>query len=1043
MVAAGKNFVIYKSSAGSGKTFTLVKEFLKIALSDSQEPPQRYKRILAITFTNKAAAEMKERVLKALKELSEGQNKSLSTILCEELNTDAAALKKRSRILLFDILHNYGNFSISTIDSFTHTIIRNFSHDLQLPVNFDIETDESEIISKCIDLLISRIGIDEDITKLVLEFSKSKTEEQKSWQVDAEIKSFAEKILRNSDTERTAVLRSLTIADFVEIRKQLTSRNKTLDKELKETGDAFFELLKQNQLEVKDFFQTNSGICGYFKKLSELRFTEDNLVNSYVKSTINENKWYTSKKGNGSTEATIDGISSRLRALFEKAQELLEKDLGNYIVRRAILKDLYSLSLINEIDKLVQTFKEEENILFISEFNQRIAQIISLEPVPFIYEKIGERYKHFLLDEFQDTSSTQWQNLLPLLDNSLSEGNFNLVVGDGKQSIYRWRGGEAEQFDSLPQLPLMKQSDNKSSWEASLGRNADIRQLEYNYRSLENVIAFNNDFFNWISEKELHEKWKKIYQSVSQKTREGSKGGYVTLDFIPKEEEKNKGLELAYGYIRQNLQSGYRLKDIVIIVRRNSEGNQVADFLTAKNIPVISSDSLLLKNSVSVRFLLDMLIFLSQPENAVSATSILNFLIDQHLLIAKSKSEYFIELNQGNVGFQLLAILREAGIPFRAEDFASLPLLECVIRLIETFHLQEDRNYIHFFLDEILSFTAYNTNSIAAFLEWWDKRSATASLKMPEGSDAVRIITIHKSKGLEFPVVILPFCNWSYDKSDYIWIEPGEEIGVALIKPTNEMSRTQFAEIYDEEKQKMVLDNVNLLYVAFTRAANHLHIVSRTPRAAASNTYSFLRNFASEKHCLPETELHLAIGEPVQNTEHSKEVKGLIYEADLKSWDRVISIKSGYEEKGRKGEQQNREAGVLMHYILSRINTAADIEKAVQQCVLEGLLSEEESREMKRDMENIIHSEAIQPFFREGLQVLNETEILSLHGNVLRPDRIIFEKDSTLIVDFKTGKQSDEHIRQLDSYAAALSEMGYTNCRKFLVYLQDRSVVEC
>jgi ATP-dependent exoDNAse (exonuclease V) beta subunit len=1043
MSAAGKNFVIYKSSAGSGKTFTLVKEFLKIALSDTQNPPQRYKRILAITFTNKAAAEMKERVLRALKELSEGKNENLQEILCAELSIDQTALKKRSLTLLFDILHNYGNFSISTIDSFTHTIIRNFSHDLDLPVNFDIETDESEIISKCIDQLISRIGIDEDITKLVLEFSRSKTDEQKSWQVDEEIKSFAEKILRNSDVEKTSVLRSLSISDFTEIRRQLIVRNKSLEKELKEIGDTFFELLRQNNLQVTDFYYSDKGICGYFKKLSELRFTEDNLVGSYVRASINEDKWYTAKKGNGAAETTIDSIKGTIRGLFEKAQELIEKNISDYIIRRSILKDLYSLSLINEIDKLVQAFKEEENILFISEFNQRIAQIISTEPVPFIYEKIGERYKHFLLDEFQDTSSTQWQNLLPLLDNSLSEGNFNLIVGDGKQSIYRWRGGEAEQFDSLPELPLVRNTENKDFWEASLARNADVRQLEYNYRSLKNVIEFNNAFFSWISEKELHERWKKIYHSVNQKTTDKKQGGYVTLDFIAKDEDPERSLEQMLVYINENLQYGHQLRDIVVVVRKNFEGNLVADFLTSKNIPVISSDSLLLKNSTEIRFLLDMLQFLSQPDNAVSTTSILNFLVDKNILIGKSKSEYFVELNAGFVSTNLRRILREAGIEFNPADFVSLPLLECVIKLIETFGLKESKNYIQFFLDELISFTAFNTNSIAAFLEWWDKRSASASLKMPEGSNAVRIITIHKSKGLEFPVVILPFCNWAYDRSDYIWIEPGEDIGVALVKPTSEMSRTVFADVYDEEKQKQVLDNVNLLYVAFTRAADHLHIISKAPRATALNTYSFLRDFAKEKHGLPETAMHLQIGSPAQGTEHEKEINRFSYDVELKNWSRVISIKSGYEEKGRKADHENREIGVLMHYIFSRINTPVDVEKAIQQCIVEGLINAEEAAEMKTEIREIIHSEAIQPFFEEGLKVLNETEILSQHGNVLRPDRLIFKDDATLIIDFKTGKHSDTYIGQLDSYATALAEMGYTNCKKFLVYLYDRSVIEC
>ncbi|HLC83982.1 MAG TPA: UvrD-helicase domain-containing protein, partial [Bacteroidia bacterium] len=626
-------FVIYKSSAGSGKTFTLVKEYLKIALSDTQNPPQHYKRILAITFTNKAAAEMKERVLKALKDLSEniilpigqtGKNETLRNLLCTETQLTAEELQKRSHTLLFEILHNYGNFAISTIDSFTHTIIRNFSHDLNLPVNFDIETDEREIIGKCTDQLIARIGMDEELTQLVLEFSKSKTDEQKSWQVDTEIRAFAEKIITNSDIEKTGLLRSLSIADFKKIRKELYAKNKSIENELKEIGDAFFVLIKKKNIPDSGFYYGSKGLPGYFKKLSEGRFDEEGLLGSYVQATINEDKWY-GPKTDESIKGAIDAVKHELLTLFTKAQKIIEKELSNYIIHGSILKDLYSLSLINEIDKLIQTFKEEENILFISEFNQRIADIISTEPVPFIYEKIGERYKHFLLDEFQDTSVTQWQNLLPLLDNSLAEGNFNLIVGDGKQSIYRWRGGEAEQFDALPELPLIKDNINREFWEDSLKRNAEIRQLEYNFRSLKNVVEFNNDFFNWISNEQLHESWKKIYSSVSQKAEEKATGGLVSIDFLTKDAEEDSGLQLSLQQIENSLQQGYKYKDIVYVVRFNYEGNKVADFLSEHGIPVISSDSLLLKNCKEISFLVDMFNFLSQPDNAVRASGILNY----------------------------------------------------------------------------------------------------------------------------------------------------------------------------------------------------------------------------------------------------------------------------------------------------------------------------------------------------------------------------------------------------------------------------------
>lgn len=1042
MAIPASTFVIYKSSAGSGKTFTLVKEYLKIALSDTQNPPQHYKRILAITFTNKAAAEMKERVLKALKDLSENKNETLRDLLCIETKLSAEQIQKRSHTLLFEILHNYGNFAISTIDSFTHTIIRNFSHDLNLPVNFEIEMDERDIIGKCTDQLIARIGMDEELTQLVLEFSKSKTDEQKSWQVDTEIRAFAEKIITNSDTEKTGLLRSMSIADFKEIQKELYAKNKNIEKELKEIGDTFSLLLTKNQLKSSDFYQTTSGIFNYFKKLSDGKIDDEGLFGAHVMKTISEDKWYTDKKGNESAQSSIDSLKLKFHELFERSKKIIDENLSNYLINGSILKDLYSLSLINEIDKLIQTFKEEENILFISEFNQRIAEIISTEPVPFIYEKIGERYKNFLLDEFQDTSITQWQNLLPLLDNSLAEGNFNLIVGDGKQSIYRWRGGEAEQFDALPELPLIKDSINREFWEESLKRNAEVRQLEYNFRSLKNVVEFNNDFFNWISKEQLHENWKKIYSSVSQKTQEKASGGLVSIDFLNKDAEENDGLQLSLQQIENSLQQGYKYKDIVYVVRFNYEGNKVADFLSEHGIPVISSDSLLLKNCKEISFLVDMFNFLSQPDNAVRASSILNYLCDEQIINQRTKNEYLLELNTGNLSRSFESILNKEGIAFKALDFVTLPLLECAIQLINLLQLKNNKNYLQFFLDEIIAFTAYNTNSISAFLEWWDKKQKNASLKIPEGSDAVRIMTIHKSKGLEFPVVIMPFCNWNYDKGEYIWIEPDASLPVALIKTSKQMERTQFAGQYDAEKQKQLLDNVNLLYVAFTRAANHLHIISQEPKKGGASVYAFLRVFASEKCNLAASEQHISIGEATKNTHEEKKSNTYPYQFELNNWNRVISIKSNAELAGRKQDNENKELGILMHYILSKVKVQNDIPIAIKQCVMEGLLTEEDAKQMQTEIVNIVSSDKISVFFEHNANSANEIEILSKEGKVLRPDRLIFENDQVKIVDFKTGKHSDKYIEQLDTYERALNDMGY-KCKKYLIYLAEKSVIEC
>jgi ATP-dependent exoDNAse (exonuclease V) beta subunit len=1036
------NFVIYKSSAGSGKTFTLVKEYLKLALSDTSNPPKIYKSILAITFTNKAAAEMKDRILNALRDLSAevlpAKSKTLASVLCDEVKIDETELRKRSTNLLYDILHNYGNFGISTIDSFTHSIIRNFSHDIDLPVNFNIEMNEDEVITKCIDQLISKIGEDEALTKLVLNFSREQTEDQKSWQVDENIKSFVSRALRNSSSDKLDLLKSFTIEDFKNIRKELIAKNKSIENDLTLIADKFYTFLSNNGISEKEFSYGASGFPGFFRKIKNKEYTQENLHGVRVMEAVKEDKWCAAK----SQVAAITSNSEMFRDLYYQASAYLEKHLGDYIINQNILRNLYSLSLINEIDKLISAFKEEENILFISEFNKRIADVISTEPVPFIYEKIGERYKHFLIDEFQDTSAMQWQNLLPLIDNSLAEGHFNLLVGDGKQSIYRWRGGEAGQFESLPKLPSIKNEEMREMWEDTLERNAEIKNLENNFRSLKNVVEFNNQFFTWLSDTQLSGKWKDIYAGVEQKPQEKNQGGYITIDVISKDDEAELAYTHMLKYVNQSIASGFNYSEIVVLVRGNTEGNNAADFLTQQGIPVISSDSLLLKNCSEVVFITDVLAFLNDPHNAIRASSILCYLSDAQLISGKTKDEFLILLNKGSIKYNLINLLKEEGIKLDVDKFVTLPLLECCIEIISIFSLTKNKNYLQFFLDEIIAYTAYNSNSINAFLEAWIKTGEKASLKIPEGSEAVRIMTIHKSKGLEFPVVIIPFCNWKIDKSDYLWLDAEDELPMVILNMNKDLAHTKYSKDMEREQQNQLLDNINVLYVAFTRAADHLHIVTKEPKRGGVDAYNFVRLYMNEKLGLAAADKFSAIGTPKHNTHKKADIDVFPYHLKVNNWNRVISIKENSEFLLKEQLSESKELGVLIHYILSKINTVNDIDAAVASCEQEGLFAANEASEIANELKELLTIPTIAPFFAEGLEAMNEQELMTASGKVLRPDRLILKDKHSVIVDFKTGKQSDAYDEQLNDYAIALQQLGCDTVDKYLVYVKDREVVK-
>lgn len=443
------SFSVYKSSAGSGKTYTLVREYLKIILLS----PKDFRRVLAITFTNKAANEMKHRILSSLTDIADFENKPervavkfMLPELIKETNLNKNDIALNAKKCLQLILHNYSDFGVSTIDSFVHKIIKTFAHDMHLPLNFEVEMDTDEMITKVVDILISNVGTDKALTDVLVNFTRLKTEGDKSWHIERDLAGISKELLTDEGQVHIDRLKELSLSDFAEIRKKLESSVHVFESKISDLGKKAFDLILGKSLDATAFYQGTRGIFNYFKNLAIRKF--DKLEpNNYVKKTMEEDKW-TSGKASASDFAAIDSIKAELIAKFREIEVLLEKEYPDYLVRNEVLKNLYPLALLNEIEKVLEEYKEDNEIVHISEFNKRIAEIVLKEPVPFIYERMGERYKHFMLDEFQDTSVLQWLNILPLLENSLAEDNFNMLVGDGKQAIYRWRGGEVEQFSS-------------------------------------------------------------------------------------------------------------------------------------------------------------------------------------------------------------------------------------------------------------------------------------------------------------------------------------------------------------------------------------------------------------------------------------------------------------------------------------------------------------------------------------------------------------------------------------------------------------------
>jgi len=466
------SFQVYNASAGSGKTFTLVKEYIKVLLNS--DDIFSFQKILAITFTNKAAGEMKERVLSSLEDFADGKENDLFNVLIKEIRIDKNLIQERSKKILDAILKNYAAFSITTIDSFTHKIIKNFAYDLGLSLNFEVEMDGVSLLNEAVDVLISKIGTDKKLTSLLIDYSLDKTDDDKSWDISRDLSEFAKMLLNEDDVAHFRILADKQLDDFTNLKTKLYNQQKELKESIKKVGEECIQLIDSNDLEHKDFMR--GTIPKFFDDLSTKSVNIDFIKRSETIKKAIENNQYYSKSTLDSVASSIDQIVPEIIRLFKESELIYQQ----FSMNKLALKSIIPLAVLNNINSELETIKEDNNIRLNAEFNQLISDNIKNQPAPFIYERIGQRFQHYFIDEMQDTSVLQWQNLVPLIDNTLAQENSNLLlVGDGKQAIYRWRGGKAEQFIELG-------SDRENPFHVP----KEIKNLDTNYRSYSEIIKF-------------------------------------------------------------------------------------------------------------------------------------------------------------------------------------------------------------------------------------------------------------------------------------------------------------------------------------------------------------------------------------------------------------------------------------------------------------------------------------------------------------------------------------------------------------------------
>lgn len=1036
-----KGFTIYNASAGSGKTFTIVKNYLKILFETNH--PLAFKSVLALTFTNKAVGEMKDRIIEMLKAFSspniiENPN-SMFIILSKELSIEPEALHKKAKSILDLIVHNYASFDISTIDKFNHKLIRTFAYDLNLPINFEVELDSIEILNKAVDKLIDKAGTEKELTKILVDFAIEKADEDKSWDISYDFNAIAKLWIDENQIPFLNTIKNKSLIDFKNLKSHIVNQIKSIETDITLTAQNTLELIVNHGLQFQDF--SSGYLPAYFEK----------LVNGNL-NVVYGLKWQTDllegaalypKRVSSDVANLIDSIQPELVVNFNVSKE----QIIQYKFLKNVYKNLTPLSVLNEIYKSLQELKEEENILLISEFNSIISEEINKQPVPFIYERIGEKFKHYFIDEFQDTSVLQWDNLVPLIENTLSsetlkgERGSTMLVGDPKQAIYRWRGGKPEQFIDL--------CNTKNPFFID----KTVENLPVNYRSSKEIVLFNNAFFKHISKYSLsNTEHQSIFENCYQ---DGflEQDGFVEISFLEKSDHDKDLLycEKVLNTINKVKENGYSLSDICIITRKTKEGIVIAQYLSEQNISIVSSETLMLQNSPEVSFIISLMSLVNQPKNNQIKIDILSYL-GEYLLNIEDKHAFYnkhVHLDT----LSLFKALQDYGFYFSFDVFGDSPLYEAVESIIRTFRLNKTSNaYIQFFLDEVLEYSLKNNSDFSGFLDYWQRKRDRLSIVSPKSEGAVQIMTIHKSKGLEFPIVIFPYANQDiyFDMNPKVWYPVDKDqfcgfpyLYINLNKDLEDYSSLG-KEIYNDYRSKLELDSINLLYVVLTRAIEQLYIISELDldKGGNGNLKHYSGLFVEYLKSIQRWELsqlEYNFGEMKKASIKANESETILQEQFISTsredHNLHILTKGGY--LWDTSQEKAIEKGNLIHLLMSQIKTENDIDYIFDHFKDSGEININQMSELKPIITTIVKHNQLKPYFNSNLTIFIEKDIITAQGEIVRPDRIIIDKNKAVILDYKTGAEDQKHKEQLNKYQKALEDMSFEVVKKILVYINN------
>lgn len=1001
---------------------------------------------------------MKDRIMHYLDRFAKGNPDSLAEELREELNLDQSTFQERAREVQSAVLHHYHQFSISTIDAFFQKIIRSFTREAGILGDYRLEVEQDQVMEEVIGTLIDELGSHKELTDWVVELALQNLENDRSWDMRQSLIGFSSEIFREEfknveeGIEKIAHRKNYFAETLEVLKKQKHNFVGKIKSDAQKVVDRFHAL----HLSADDFKYGGGGVYSFFVKISNLNSVRE--FDEKAKGSRPDKEYQIAKNWPDKDHPRANEIIRLAETEWIPAlNEILEFRRAHYTVALSAemaLNNFYAFGLLTDISRKLGEYKKENNMMLLADASQFLNGIIRDSDTPFIYEKAGSFYRNFLIDEFQDTSGLQWKNFQPLLSNSLDSGYPCMIVGDVKQAIYRWRGGNQDLLQKEVEAEM--RSDR-----------TEIKLLNSNYRSAKQVVSFNNELFKAIAVSTSLEysipldEYGDVEQAITKK-----ENGFVRVSFIDDEEGwKQEAMRQATLSIEKLQQLGAKPEEIAILTRTNREGEEMVSYLLEhKNsekavqgccYDVVSTDSLRIDKASSVNLITAAMTYLLNPDDAIGRAQ----LAYEHARLHAPQKE------MADVFFDSSPPVFESTLPpaFVSQKvfLKKLPLFELTETLIHIFQLgktQGELPYLMAFQDQVLDFTSRDRNDLQTFLDWWMEYKEKKWIVAPDSASAIKLFTLHKAKGLQFRYVIIPFCSWSLDHDSQrpnLWVQSDQSIfktmGHLPVRYSSALKESLFAADYEKEHAHIFLDNLNLLYVAFTRAELGL-IVFAPSKATKAIYYKSVARLVHEaiQHA---PSLNQSWGEHsgvYQSGEMLVETKGNTSEQHSASlsayttgtWREKLIVKQSPQNQLEEDSAQRKKInfGIYLHAALSQVKYAEDIPMAIARMESDGTINANEKENVLKGLSSLLQNPQVADWFSDRWEVRNETHALLPGGIEFRIDRLLIKGSHAVVIDFKTGIPSRADQKQIVEYCTMLNQMGFST-EGYLLYLREGEVV--